>query len=620
MLSHASRSVRTCGPRWWAVVLLLVAMLPFASVRTGATGTITTATTVAALIADINAANASPTQGPYTINLTSGGLYTLVAEAATGNGTGLPAIVSGVDLTIAGNGATIQRSTASGTPDFRTFSVNNGATLRLNTLAVWNGSFVGAAGASGTAGTAFPGIAGESAPGGAILNSGTLFVSGSAFANNRAVSGAGGNGGSGSNNSGLPGGTGGAGGVAGGASGGAINNLGTLIVTGSTFSNNAALGGVGGNGGNGGNGTGSPGGIGGNAGKGGDASGGALNNGGMMTVTNSTFVGNIATGGVGGNGGKPGTGSSGNSTGGNGARGGIGKGGGTANTASGTLALTNSTLTANSAVGGAGGMGVGGTVAAASGSGGGLRTEGGGVTVRNSILAANSAISDGNCGNFVTDGGYNLEFSPATTCNFLNNAQSSDPMLGALANHGGPTQTIALPAGSVAIGHGNPAVCAGTSGTAPVGGVDQRVLPRSAGHCSIGAFEPQAPPTLTAMSPTSGPIAGGSSVTLIGAGFLPGATVLFDMNPATAVMVVNTTKITVTTPAHNTGTVGLVVMNPDLQATSPLPYTYGTVAMAPGARLTGVSIAGSPGPLPGAKRPSGASSGSGSPSPLPPHR
>jgi len=430
---------------------------------------------------------------------------------------------------------------------------------------------------------------------------------------------AGGNGGSGSNNSGLPGGTGGAGGNAGGASGGAINNLGTLIVTGSTFSNNAALGGVGGNGGNGGNGTGSPGGIGGNAGKGGDASGGALNNGGMMTVTNSTFVGNTTIGGAGGNGGNPGKGTSG-STAGYGASGGIGKGGGTANTASGTLALTNSTLTANSAVGGAGGMGVGGTVAAASGSGGGLRTEGGGVTVRNSILAANSAISDGNCGNFVTDGGYNLEFSPATTCNFVNNAQSSDPMLGALANHGGPTQTIALPAGSVAIGHGNPAVCAGTSDTAPVGGVDQRGLPRSAGHCSIGAFEPQAPPTLTAMSPTSGPIAGGSSVTLIGAGFLPGATVLFDMNPATAVMVVNTTKITVTTPAHNTGTVGLVVMNPDLQATSPLPYTYGTVAMAPGARLTGVSIAGSPGPLPGAKRPSGASSGSGSPSPLPPHR
>jgi len=615
LLSHASRSGRTCGPRWWAVVLLLVATLPFASVRTGATGTITTATTVAALIADINAANASPTQGPYTINLTSGGLYTLVAEAALNSGTGLPAIVSGVDLTIVGNGATIQRSTATGTPDFRIFSVNNGATLRLNTLAVWNGSFVGAAGASGTAGTAFPGIAGESAPGGAILNSGALFVSGSAFANNHAVGGAGGNGGSGPNNDGLPGGTGGAGGVAGGASGGAINNLGRLIVTGSTFSNNAALGGVGGNGGNGGNGTGSPGGIGGNAGKGGDASGGALNNGGMMTVTNSTFVGNIATGGVGGNGGKAGIGSSGNSTGGNGARGGTGQGGGILTTINGTLTVSNGTLTGNGAIGGANGTGANGPGAPANSSGGGIHTPGGNVTVQNTILAANTAISDGNCGNFVTDGGYNLEFSPATTCGFMNHAQSSNPILGALMNHGGPTQTVALGFGSVAINHGNPTVCTGTAGS-----VDQRGLPRSAGQCSIGAFEPQASPTLTAMSPTSGPIAGGSSVTLIGAGFLPGATVLFDINPAAAVMVVNTTKITVTTPAHNTGTVGLVVTNPDLQATSPLPYTYGTVAMAPGARLTGVSIAGSPGPLPGAKRPSGASSGSGSPSPLPPHR
>jgi len=602
-----SRNALRCVFQRWIVIVLLLATLPVANVRTGAMGTVYTATTVAALIADINAANAA--QGQSTINLMPGGLYTLTTEATLNSGTGLPAIMSGVDLTIAGNGATIQRSTASGTPDFRIFSVNNDATLRLNTLAVWNGSFVGAAGASGTAGTAFPGIAGESAPGGAILNSGKLFVSGSAFANNRAVSGAGGNGGSGSNNSGLPGGTGGAGGVAGGASGGAINNLGTLIVTGSTFSMNSVLGGAGGTGGNGGNGNGSGAGIGGNAGKGGDTTGGALNNSGMMTVTNSTFVGNTTIGGAGGNGGNPGMGTSG-STAGYGASGGMGQGG----AISGMLALTNSTITANSAVGGAGGTGFGGKVADASGSGGGLRTPGGGATAKNVILAANIATSDGNCGNFVMDGGNNIDFNQATTCGFTN-ARTGNPQLGALANNGGPTQTIALGMGSAAINNGNLTVCAGTAG-----GVDQRGLPRPAGQCSIGAFEPQASPTLTAISPTSGPIAGGSSVTLIGAGFLPGATVLFDMNPATAVMVVNTTKITVTTPAHNTGTVGLVVMNPDLQATSPLPYTYGTVAIAPGARLTGVSIAGSPGPLPGAKRPSGASSGSGSPSPLPPHR
>lgn len=612
MLPTSRNALRRALQRWIITVLLL-ATLPFASMRTGAAGTVYTATNVTALIADITAANTNPTQGPYTINLLTGGVYTLTAEAALNSGTGLPAILSGVDLTIVGNGATIQRSTAGGTPDFRIFVNGSNATLRLNTLALRNGSAAGTVGRNGESGS--PGNDGGSAGGGAILNSGTLIVSGSTFASNHTVGGAGGNGGNGGQGTGgLPGGMGGRGGDAGNASGGAISNVGTLTITGSTFSGNTALGGAGGMGGNGGDGMGSPGGPGGSAGKGGDTTGGALSNSGTMTVTNSTFVGNTTTGGAGGNGGNPGSGSGG-STLGNGASGGIGRGGGTANTLTGTLALTNSTLTANSAVGGAGGMGAGGTVAAASGSGGGLRTEGGGVTVRNTILAANPAINDGNCGNSVMDGGYNLEFSPATTCNFLGHAQSSDPKLGALMNHGGPTLTMALGTSSAAINNGNLTICAGMAG-----GMDQRGLPRPAGQCSIGAFEPQAPPTLTAMSPTSGPIAGGSSVTLIGAGFLPGATVTFGPNPAITVTVINRTTITVTTPAHIVaGTVSVAVTNPDLQATSAMLYTYGTIAMSPAARLTGVPIIGSPSPLPG-RRPPGASSGGGSPNPLPPHR
>jgi len=599
-----SRNALRCVFQRWIVIVLLLATLPVANVRTGAMGTVYTATTVAALIADINAANAA--QGQSTINLMPGGLYTLTTEATLNSGTGLPAIMSGVDLTIAGNGATIQRSTAGGTPDFRIFVNGSGATLRLNALAVRNGSVVGAAGASGTVGTGSPAAAGGSAVGGALFNSGTLTVSGSTFANNHAVGGAGGTGGSGHDNNVTPGGTGGAGGDGGGASGGAISNIGKLVVTGSTFSTNSVLGGAGGTGGNGGNGSGA--GIGGNAGKGGDTTGGALNNSGMMTVINSTFVGNTTIGGAGGNGGNPGMGTSG-STAGYGASGGMGQGG----AISGMLALTNSTITANSAVGGAGGTGFGGKVADASGSGGGLRTPGGGATAKNVILAANIATSDGNCGNFVTDGGNNIDFNQATTCGFTN-ARTGNPQLGALANNGGPTQTIALGMGSAAINNGDPMACAGTAG-----GVDQRGLPRPAGQCSIGAFEPQAPPTLTAMSPTSGPIAGGSSVTLIGAGFLPGATVTFGPNPAITVTVINRMTITVTTPAHSGGTVSVAVTNPDLQVTAAMLYTYGTISTSPAARLTNVPITGSPSPLPG-RRPPGASSGGGSPNPLPPHR
>jgi len=608
-----SRNTLRCAFQRWIVTVLLLATFPFMNIPTGAAGTIYTATTVAALISDISAANANP--GHYTINLMPGDLYTLSAEATTGSGTGLPAIVSGVDLTIVGNGATIQRSTVGTPPDFRFFMINGGATLRLNTLVLRNGSAVGAGGKNGAPGAA--GADGGSAVGGAILNYGMLVVSGSTFAGNHAVGGAGGNGGKGAD--GSPAGMGRYGGNAGNASGGAISNVGTLTITGSAFSGNTALGGAGGMGGDGGNGSGSPGGQGGSAGTGGDATGGALSNSGTMAVTNSTFVGNTTTGGAGGNGGQPGSGS-GTAPSGYGASGGIGKGGATADAVTGALALTNSTLTANSAVGGMGGMGAGGTVAAAPGSGGGLRTEGGGVTITNTILAANTAFNDGNCGNAVMDGGYNLEFHPATTCNLSDHAQSNDPMLGALATHGGPTQTMALGTGSAAINHGNPTVCAGTSGVAPVGGVDQRGLPRAASQCTIGAYEPQAMPTLTAMSPTSGPVAGGSSVTLFGAGFLPGATVAFGPNPAIAVTVINPTAITVTTPAHIVaGTVNVAVTNPDLQATAAMPYIYGTLSTSPAARVTGTPITGSPRPLP-AKRPPGASSGSGPPSPLPPHR
>ena len=61
---------------------------------------------VAGLIAAMNAANSSP--APNTINLASGGTYTLTAVDNGVNG--LPAITN--SMTINGNGATIQRSSA----------------------------------------------------------------------------------------------------------------------------------------------------------------------------------------------------------------------------------------------------------------------------------------------------------------------------------------------------------------------------------------------------------------------------------------------------------------------------------------------------------------------------
>jgi hypothetical protein len=90
---------------------------------------------VPGLIAAINAGNAS--SGPHTINLAPGGTYTLAAVAEDdgyAGGAGLPYIRR--PLTINGNGATIQRSSVAGTPDFRIIYVFltdltlNGVTIR----------------------------------------------------------------------------------------------------------------------------------------------------------------------------------------------------------------------------------------------------------------------------------------------------------------------------------------------------------------------------------------------------------------------------------------------------------------------------------------------------------
>jgi hypothetical protein len=75
-----------------------------------------------------------------------------------------------------------------------------------------------------------------------------------------------------------------------------------------------------------------------------------------------------------------------------------------------------------------------------------------------------------------------------------------------------------------------------------------------------------APPTVTTVSPSSESTAGGTSVTITGAGFVNGATVTFGGTAATNVTVVGATTITATTPAHAAGAVNVVVTNPDNQS------------------------------------------------------
>ena len=270
--------------------------------------------------------------------------------------------------------------------------------------------------------------------GGGILNYGTLAVSNSTLSGNAA------------------------------AYGGGILNFGTLTVSNSTLSANSAGGG-----------------------------GGGICNVGMLTVTSSTLSGN----------------SSGY------------YGGGVVNF-SGTATLTTSTLTNNSAVDG-GGIANGDTLALANCTlsnnladlGGGISTGnystltnctltnnsapvGGGfrnvgyATLNNTIVANSTLGSDvvnfnylAGSSNLVEDGSDGL---PDTV--------TGDPILGPLANNGGPTLTYALMTGSPAINAGDNALAINPLTNAPLT-TDQRGLARFVGTVDIGAFEVQTVPPLT---------------------------------------------------------------------------------------------------------------------------
>ena len=93
---------------------------------------------VASLIRAINTSNTNMEDD--TIELATNGTYTLTVINNDTNG--LPVIGSdgGHKLVIHGNGATLQRSTAGGTPAFRIFQIGTGADVTIDRLTIMNGN------------------------------------------------------------------------------------------------------------------------------------------------------------------------------------------------------------------------------------------------------------------------------------------------------------------------------------------------------------------------------------------------------------------------------------------------------------------------------------------------
>ncbi|HYU31849.1 MAG TPA: IPT/TIG domain-containing protein [Thermoanaerobaculia bacterium] len=86
--------------------------------------------------------------------------------------------------------------------------------------------------------------------------------------------------------------------------------------------------------------------------------------------------------------------------------------------------------------------------------------------------------------------------------------------------------------------------------------------PDTSSGTGTNAFTFDSIPSISSLSPNSGTTAGGTSVAINGANFQNGATVTFG-GTAVAVTFNNSTKLTVTAPAHATGAVGVTVTNPD---------------------------------------------------------
>ncbi len=239
---------------------------------------------------------------------------------------------------------------------------------------------------------------------------------------------------------------------------GAINNAGNLTINNCTLSGNKVVGGpaydV----------TSQSGGF---TYSGGNGMGGAIyNSAGTLTINSSTIVNNEAIGGS----------TASLSTAGNGMGGGL-------YIAGGTVSINNSTFADNQAIGGAGphlgpGTAFGGGIYNAVGPSA--------LQMHDTILADNTANVGPDLNGGLTSLGYNLIGKTAGGSGYAaSDLVNVNPQLGPLQNNGGPTQTMALLAGS-------PAINAGDNTNAPA--YDQRgpgFARIVGGTIDIGAFEVQ---------------------------------------------------------------------------------------------------------------------------------
>jgi hypothetical protein len=259
---------------------------------------------------------------------------------------------------------------------------------------------------------------------------------------------------------------------------------------------------------------------------------------GPTTVINSTITGNKAT--------SPGN----------------GYGGGICNGSGGKLYLTNCTVSNNTAYGsGNSGTGFG---------GGGIDSKGTSVTLKNTIVA-------GNTDKDLVVASQAPDIAGTAIANFClvqsitgwtpgagsgNNLTGMNPMLGALQTNGGPTQTMALQAGSPAIDAGSNALVPGGVTTDQRGTGFARIINGGKGLIvDIGAYEFNPVSTMTTLTSSGNPTHFSLPVTFTatvtftsgGSGPMPGTVTFTIDGAAQAPVALNNGVTTLTTSTLTVG-------------------------------------------------------------------
>jgi hypothetical protein len=140
--------------------------------------------------------------------------------------------------------------------------------------------------------------------------------------------------------------------------------------------------------------------------------------------------------------------------------------------------------------------------------------------------------------------------------------------LNAAASSGGVTITLASDNSAVSV-PASVTVASGSTSASFTANVAAVTATQTATLTAIEESDPQtfalqlnaAAPTVSSVSPKSGPTAGGTAVTITGTNFAAGATVTFGGTAATNVVVENSTTLTATTPSGSAGAVTVGVTN-----------------------------------------------------------